>query len=139
MSTSDQAPGDRQSASSTGDSRAASKTDDKSAEDGKTTKSAPGKEPVRDQTYWSTRMADAREQLSRDLVYMDALQTRVNALTTDFVNRDDPVQRARIASDRQRAIDELARLKKGTEDDRKAIADLEEEARRAGVPPGWLR
>jgi hypothetical protein len=34
---------------------------------------------------------------------------------------------------------ELERLKKQVVDDRKAIADIEEEARRAGVPPGWLR
>ena len=58
---------------------------------------------------------------------------------TDFVNRDDPAQRAVLASDRQKAIGELDRLKKQIEADKKAIADLEEEARRANVPPGWLR
>jgi hypothetical protein len=36
-------------------------------------------------------------------------------------------------------LDELARLKKAIDSDKKAVADLEEEARRAGVPPGWLR
>jgi hypothetical protein len=30
-------------------------------------------------------------------------------------------------------------LKQAIESDKKAIADLEEEARRAGVPAGWLR
>jgi hypothetical protein len=135
----DQTPADNQSAARAGDAQSGSKPDDKPAADGKTTISRPDKEPVRDQAYWSKRMTDLREQLSRDLVYVDALQSRVNALTTDFVNRDDPVQRAQIASDRQRAIDELARLKKGIEDDRTAIADLDEEARRAGVPPGWVR
>jgi hypothetical protein len=103
------------------------------------TPSDGGKEAVHDQAYWSKRIASLRDQLNRDVVYSEALQSRINGLTTDFVNRDDPVQRAQIASDRQRAIDELARLKKGTEEDRKAIADLEEEARRAGVPAGWLR
>ena len=42
-------------------------------------------------------------------------------------------------AERQKAIDELNRLKKEIEDDKKAIAALQEEARRAGVPPGWLR
>ena len=110
-----------------------------SAEASKDKKAGTETPPVRDQAYWSKRMADLREQLSRDQVYMDALQSRINALTTDFVNRDNPIQRNQIAADRQRALDELARLKKGTEDDRKAIADFEEEARRAAVPPGWLR
>ena len=33
----------------------------------------------------------------------------------------------------------LAKLKEQTQKDKKALADLDEEARRAGVPPGWLR
>jgi len=133
------ADGSQADASKPGDSAATGKAADKSAADDKSTKADGKKEEVRDQAYWSKRMSDLREQLNRDVVYMDALQSRINALTTDFVNRDNPVQRAQIASDRQHAIDELARLKKGTEDDKKAIADLEEEARRASVPPGWLR
>jgi len=70
---------------------------------------------------------------------VEAIQTRVNALSTDFVNRDDPIQRAGIERDRQKAMAEMDRLKKSVEDTKKGIADLEEEARRAGVPPGWLR
>jgi hypothetical protein len=55
------------------------------------------------------------------------------------VNRDDPAQRAVIERDRQKALAELGRLKTSVLETRKAIADLEEEARRAGVPPGWMR
>lgn len=94
---------------------------------------------VKDQAYWAKRLGGLREQLSRDETYLDALQTRINALTMDFVNRDDPIQRDQIERDRSRAVVELERLKKAIEQDRKAIADLEEEARRAGVPAGWLR
>ena len=78
-------------------------------------------------------------QLDRDQTFADALQTKINSLTTDFVNRDDPAQRAVLERDRQKSIAEVNRLKKAIADDKKAIADLEEEARRAGVPPGWLR
>ena len=46
---------------------------------------------------------------------------------------------ARLAIERQKALAELDRMKKAAAADAKAIADLEEEARRAGVPPGWLR
>ena len=68
------------------------------------------------------------------------MQTRINALTTDFVNRDDPAQRAVIERNRQKALAELAQPdEERLPDDKKAIADFEEEARRAGVPPGWLR
>jgi hypothetical protein len=96
-------------------------------------------ERPKDQAYWSGRRKALLEQLDRSQTYADALQSRINALTTDFVNRDDPAQRAVIANDRVKAISELNRLKQTILDDRKAIAEFEEEARRAGVPPGWLR
>jgi hypothetical protein len=84
-------------------------------------------------------MKGLRAELERDQVLADALQTRINSLTADFTARDDPAQRGVIGADRQRALDELERLKRQIEKDRKAIADVEEEARRARVPPGWLR
>jgi hypothetical protein len=108
-------------------------------------KSAPDKkeaaaEPVvKDQKYWSGRMRDLQSQLDRDQTYVDALQSRVNALTADFVNRDDPAQRAVISADRQKALAELDRVTQAIRDDKKNLSDLEEEARRDGVPPGWLR
>jgi hypothetical protein len=95
--------------------------------------------PAKDQAYWSGRMKELQAQLARDQVYADALQSRLNALTADFVNRDDPVQKTAIANDKQKALDESNRLKLQILDDKKAIADLQEEARRASVPPGWLR
>ena len=117
--------------------------DAKAAEDAKAAKPAePGaadKGPVKDQAYWSGRMKELRAQVDRDQLYADALQTRINSLTADFVNRDDPAQRGVIERDRQRAVGELERLTKAIVDGKKAIADFEEEARRAGVPPGWLR
>jgi hypothetical protein len=44
-----------------------------------------------------------------------------------------------IEQNRQKALGELGRLQKAIVDDKKAITDLEEDARRAGVSPGWLR
>jgi len=84
-------------------------------------------------------MKAALEAIDRDTTLADAMQSRINALTTEFVNRDDPAQRSRIEGDRQKALGELDRLKKQITADRKAVTDIEEEARRAGVPPGWLR
>jgi hypothetical protein len=93
----------------------------------------------KDQAYWSAGIARLRDQLDRNQTLAEAVQSRINALTTDFVNRDDPAQRAVVATDRQKALGELDRLRKAVESDKKAIADFEEQARRAGVPPGWLR
>ena len=98
---------------------------------------APGQ--VRDQAYWSARITTARTQLERSRLFADSLQSRINGLTTDFVNRDDPAQRSVVGQDRAKAVAELDRVKKEMEDQTKAIAAIEDEARRAGVPPGWLR
>jgi hypothetical protein len=94
---------------------------------------------VKDEKYWRSRISAARSALGRSKIFADALQSRINALSTDFVNRDDPAQRAQIELERQRAVAELDRVKKEIADNEKAITDIEEEARKAGVPPGWLR
>ena len=94
---------------------------------------------VRDESWWRERIAQARESVRRHDIVAEALQTRINALTSDFARRDDPYQRARIADDRQKAVAELDRVRSEGAMHRKKIAEIEEEARRAGVPPGWLR
>ena len=97
------------------------------------------KEPAKDQAYWSGRLKKLQDQLTSDKAFVEALQSRINALTTDFVNRDDPGQKAVIETNRQKAVADLVRQTKAVKDDEKALADLLEEARRAGVPPGWMR
>lgn len=92
-----------------------------------------------DEQAWRTKMADARLALERSQMYADALQSKINALWTDFTARDDPAQRAQLEIERKRALAEQERVKGEIEAQKKAIADLEEEARRAGIPPGWLR
>lgn len=99
---------------------------------------APG-EPVRDQAYWTARIGEARSQLDRNRSFAAALQNRIDMLWTDFVNRDNPVERSAIEKDRNDALAELARLKKDIEDGTAAVAAIEEEGRRAGVPAAWLR
>jgi hypothetical protein len=102
-------------------------------------KDANGKEIVKDKAYWAGRLKALQDQVDQNSTYVEAIQTRINALSADFVNRDDPAQRAVIERDRQKALAELARLKQAIVDGKQAIATLEEDARRAGVPPGWLR
>ena len=89
--------------------------------------------------YWQKRIATARDGLSRAQTFAEALQSRINALSTDFVNRDDPAQRGVIASDRDKALAELERVKGEIQEYQKSIAAIQEEGRRAGVPAGWLR
>jgi len=99
----------------------------------------PAGEDEKNEDWWRKRMAAAREELRRNEAFAEALQTRINSLSTDFVNRDDPFQRAKIGEDRDKALAELARVKDEIGRGKKQIEDLEEEARKSGVPPGWLR
>ena len=91
------------------------------------------------EAWWRERITLAREGLRRSEAFLEALQTRVNVLSADFVSRDDPAQRARIAEDRQKALAEMERVTAEILAYKQQIADIEEEARKAGVPPGWLR
>jgi hypothetical protein len=99
---------------------------------------APAAEP-KGEAYWKKRIDTAREALSRAQIFAEALQSRINALSADFVARDDPAQRAVIAGDRQKALAELDRVRQEIAQQTKDIAAIQDEARRAGVPPGWLR
>lgn len=97
---------------------------------------APG---PRDEKYWRDRISTARQTLARAEIFAESLQSRINALSADFVNRDDPAERQRIGEQRQQALDELSKVKLEITEARKLIAEIETEARRLNVPAGWLR
>jgi len=107
----------------------------------------PGEKPTlpaeekeaRTETWWRSRIGQARAALERDRVLVAALENRVSTLTRDVVNRDDPAQRALLIAERIRALEELELMRKQVVADTEAIAAIEEDARRQGVPPGWLR
>jgi hypothetical protein len=91
------------------------------------------------EAHWRALITSARAALERSRVLADALQSRLNALATDIVNRDDPAQRSQLAIERLRALAELDHTRVAISEQVKAIADIEEDARKSGVPPGWLR
>jgi SMC interacting uncharacterized protein involved in chromosome segregation len=95
--------------------------------------------PAMDEAAWKAKITAAREDVRRGEMFRDALQSRINGLTTDFAARDDPSQRAQIGDERQKALAELDRVNQDIEKTRKAISDIEEDARKANVPPGWIR
>lgn len=100
---------------------------------------APAAGERRDQAYWKGRVSAAREQLERSRTFAEALQTRINALSADFINRDDPAQQRLISQNRTKAVAELDRVQREIASHTEAITAIEDEARKAGVPPGWLR
>jgi hypothetical protein len=99
---------------------------------------APEEAP-KSEADWRKRVTAIREALSRAETFAEALQSRINVLSADFVNRDDPAQRNVVAADREKALAELNRVKLEIQQHQKALTAIQDEARRAGVPAGWVR
>lgn len=96
-------------------------------------------EPTKDEAYWKQRMTSEREALARAEAFGAALQSQINGLYAEFTACQAPPQCDEVSAKRQKAIAELDRVKKEVEDRTKAVASIQEEARRAGVPAGWVR
>ena len=103
----------------------------------------PGEEkpvdPTKTQAYWQGRARVLRESVARHKVLLDALQSQVNSLNAEFLSMDDPGQRDLLQARLQRATGELQRVQQDIQNDTKAAAALQDEARKAGVPAGWIR
>ena len=89
--------------------------------------------------YWRKLMGDARAALGRSRSYLEALEDRVKTATSDFYAREDPAGRSLLAAQRSRALDDVKRLKQDMAEQEKAVAKIEADARKANVPPGWVR
>jgi hypothetical protein len=118
----------------------ATPADAATADAAKTAAAKPAADDARkDEKYWHDRIAAIRDALTHDHVLVEAMTSRINALNTDFANVSDPAQRAVVEDKRRIAIAEMDRLNKDVEKQNKALIDIQEEARKAGAPPGWLR
>ena len=109
------------------------------ASDAASAKPAGAPTEKHDEQWWRKRMAGAREQLRNDQQAAEDLQTRINALQRDSVNRDNPQQAAKLREDLQKALTTLEATKAQIDVDQKAIVAIQDDARRADVPAGWVR
>jgi hypothetical protein len=89
--------------------------------------------------HWRQLITEARSARARSSTYLEALESRVAALTAEFYAREDPGQRAAAWGQRTRVLEDMERLKQDMAEQDKAIAKIEEDARKANVPPGWIR
>ena len=102
-------------------------------------KQAEAAKPLKDEAYWRNRIKTERDALARAETFGDALQSQINGLYAEFTACQAPPQCNDVAAKRQSRIAELDRVKKEVAQHTKEIADIQEEARRAGVPAGWVR
>ena len=88
---------------------------------------------------WRARMRNVREARERAALMASALQNRADGLCAQFTAVDDPARRRVVERQRTEALAELDRSQMEAAHLDRQIRDIQEEARRAGVPPGWLR
>ena len=102
---------------------------------------APGAKsaPVKDESWWRGRMNELRAAADKDQQAANELQTRINRLQADSVNIDDPLKQTKARIDLVATMELLDKMKAQLEADRRAIADLQDEARRQSIPAGWIR
>jgi hypothetical protein len=96
-------------------------------------------QPAKDEAYWRQRIKTERDALSRAETFAAALQSQINGLHAEFAACAGPPQCSEISGKRQKSSAELDRVKKEIGERTKAVATIQEEARRAGVPAGWVR
>jgi hypothetical protein len=95
----------------------------------------------RNEEYWRNRTTQLREAAQEADNKVKELEARIAELRNDMspTNVQDPNRLQSRDRELREAMDSLDATRSAAETARKALADLEEEARRAGVPPGWVR
>ena len=94
---------------------------------------------VLDESGWRARMTAAQEARARAALVASALRNRADGLWAQFTAMDDPARRRVVERQRTEALAELEHTQAEADRLEQEIGDIREEARRAGVPPGWLR
>jgi len=93
----------------------------------------------KDEAYWKDRMQGLTAAMETDELHLAAMVSRVKSLEANFDGSGSISQRAVLRREYEEALTEATRLKAVVLADRRNTARAEEEARRANVPPGWLR
>jgi hypothetical protein len=94
-----------------------------------------------DADSWRAERATRQAAIKQAEAHISAIQTRLNALINDlnptYVN--DPFRLQTIEAEKAKAREELAAAELELKQARDELADFDEDARKRGVPPGWLR
>ena len=93
----------------------------------------------KDKKWWASRKKKLEEKISSLKRKIEELQKKVNALTTGFLIEQRPIAHQRLKDELEKTKGALEKAKKDLEKTRKELEKLYEEARKAGIPPGWLR
>jgi hypothetical protein len=90
---------------------------------------------------WRRDAKARRDAISRAEAKIATIQARLDAMMVDLnpTNVGDPNRLQTLEADKAKAQADLDAVKDELAQARQGLEDLEESARKAGVPPGWLR
>jgi ABC-type phosphate transport system auxiliary subunit len=94
------------------------------------------------EAYWRSRAELRRAAVTQAEGRIAAIEKQLEALRLDrspTANVGDPFRLQTMQAQIRTAQTDLDTVRKQLEDARQALSDFEEEARRAGALPGWLR
>lgn len=103
---------------------------------------APSPAPTMDPAErWRRDAKQRRDAITRAEAKAAALQAKIDALMLDRdpVNVTDPNRLQTLEAVKAKAMQDLETAKTELSEARQALEALEEDARKNGVPPGWLR
>jgi hypothetical protein len=103
---------------------------------------APAPAPTMDPAQRWRRDAKARRDgIVRSETKVAAIQARIDSLLLDMnpTNVGDPNRLQTVEAEKAKAMSDLEVAKAELAQARQALEDLEEDARKNGIPPGWLR
>ena len=89
--------------------------------------------------FWQGKHQAVAERISSAQSKIDQIQSDIETLTKAFYEVSDENRKVEINDVRNKKLDELETAKTELTEANQAQDDLEEEARVAGVPPGWVR
>ncbi len=99
----------------------------------------PPEQAAKDEAYWRGVFADARDKLDRSNGFLSALKVQYDMLANRFAATSDAAERGALVAQMEKVQAEIDRLQQDIGQQSKNLADLEEQARKAGVPAGWIR
>jgi hypothetical protein len=88
-----------------------------------------------DEAGWRARLQNARDGMDRNRLLLSALEQQARSSARRAGTADEDA----AADDGSSRAVEIKRLKAEMDTFRATLANAEEDARKAGVPPGWVR
>lgn len=91
------------------------------------------------EAWWRSRMQQARDAAAREKAGYEAAEAAAGGYERSFPSWGSPAQQSSFGAELQRLRNDRDMRKVRAEDAQRRVLEIEEEARRKGALPGWLR